>query len=255
MQLKNEIALVTGGASGLGAAVVQALAAEGARVAIVDANSAQATLLANTLPAAQGFAADVSEEQSVTTVLSLIQQQWGIPRIVVNCAGIAPAMRMFNRQGVLSTKEFQRVLAVNLTGTFNVMSATAQAMTQLPPLDEEGQRGVIINTASIAAEEGQIGQVAYSASKGGVAAMTLPAARELAQFGIRVVSIAPGFIATPMTDNFGEEVREKLAESIPFPKRLGKATEFSQLVLHVVQNNYLNGCTLRLDGALRMPIR
>jgi len=203
----------------------------------------------------EGITCDVSSASSVEQALSDTITRAGVPRICISCAGIAPARRMVGKEGPMPLAEFKQVIDVNLIGTFNVMRVIAAAMSQLLPIGEAQERGVIINTASIAAFEGQIGQTAYSASKGGVVAMTLPAARELAQFGIRVNTIAPGLIATPMLLNMPQEVQDSLASTVPFPKRLGKPEEFSSLVLHIIENCLLNGEVIRLDGALRMQAR
>jgi len=247
MIIDNEIAVVTGGSSGMGKACVQELQRRGARVVIWDKQLDSETV--------EGITCDVSSASSVEQALSDTITRAGVPRICISCAGIAPARRMVGKEGPMPLAEFKQVIDVNLIGTFNVMRVIAAAMSQLLPIGEAQERGVIINTASIAAFEGQIGQTAYSASKGGVVAMTLPAARELAQFGIRVNTIAPGLIATPMLLNMPQEVQDSLASTVPFPKRLGKPEEFSSLVLHIIENCLLNGEVIRLDGALRMQAR
>ena len=204
--------------------------------------------------AASGFSveADVSDDLSVKTAVEAIAAEFGAIHVCVNCAGIAPAARMVGRNGPMPLADFQRVIQINLIGTFNVMRYAAAQMIQQDPLNADGERGVIINTASIAAEEGQIGQVAYSASKGGVAAMTLPVARELGQFGVRVMTIAPGAIDTPMMAQMPTEVRAHLSAAVPFPETPGAVDEFAQLVQHIIENSYLNGSVIRLDGAMRM---
>ncbi len=241
MNIKGQIAVVTGGTSGLGMATTRALKAEGARVLAWDLNVADEN----------GIFCDVSDENSVKNALQQTIQTHGIPRILVHCAGIAPGGRLVGKEGVLSLSAFEKVIHVNLIGTFNVLRFLTEAMMTVEPL-LDGERGVLITTASIAAFEGQIGQVAYAASKGGVVGMTLPLARELAQFGIRVNTIAPGVMQTPLMMNMPEPVKESLSATVPFPKRLGFADEFASLALHICQNTYLNGAVMRLDGALRM---
>lgn len=250
MEIKNQIAIITGGGSGMGATTAKALAKAGAKVAILDvANSAEK--IANEINGL-AFHCDVTNEANVASVLQEIKNKWGSVRICIQCAGIATASRMVKREGPMPLEEFQRVININLVGTFNVMRLVAAMMTQAEPLQTDNSRGVIINTASVAAYEGQIGQIAYSASKGGVVSLTLPAARELAQFGIRVVTIAPGLIDTPLFASLPEAARASLASSVTYPKRLGEPEEFSKLALHIIENQYLNGCVIRLDGALRM---
>ncbi|MCX7091032.1 MAG: SDR family oxidoreductase [Legionellales bacterium] len=244
MQISEQSAVVTGGASGMGKATTLALRQRGIKVMVWDKS-----IVAGTEDA---VACDVSSDQSVEQALAQTIERIGIPRIVVNCAGIAPARRMVNKQGPMPLQEFKQVIDINLVGTFNVMRLVAAAMANLEPVGEAQERGVIINTASIAAFEGQIGQLAYAASKGGVVAMTLPAARELASLGIRVNTIAPGLIATPMLLNMSQEVQNSLQETLIFPKRLGHPEEYAALVVHLIENALINGETIRLDGALRM---
>lgn len=253
MKIEGEVAVVTGAASGLGAATARHLAGQGARVAVLDLNADAAAATAAEIGGAP-FAVDVASENAVSEVFDRIGQTLGAPRIAVNCAGIAPAARVVGREGKLSVALFTSVLRVNLTGTFTVLSHAARAMSGLAPL-EGGERGVIVNTASVAWEDGQVGQAAYAASKGGVAAMTLPVARELARHGIRVVTIAPGLFRTPMMEALPEEVTDKIAANIPFPARLGHPEEYALLVRQIVENPYLNGTTIRLDGAVRLPPR
>lgn len=243
MNLDKQVAIVTGGASGMGAATALQLRARGLRVMVWD------TRLTDD---GDSILCDVTDHDAVSQALQTTIARFGIPRVCVNCAGIAPAKRMVGKEEPMPLAEFQKVIQVNLIGTFNVMRLVAQAMTSLPVMDESGERGVIINTASIAAYEGQIGQIAYSASKGGIVAMTLPAARELAQFGIRVNTIAPGLVATPLLLNMPQAVQDSLAETVPFPKRFGHPDEFAALVIHMIENTLLNGAIVRLDGALRM---
>lgn len=251
MTLQNTIAVVSGGASGMGRSCVEALRARGLRVVLWDKHIDSATDQADVL----AIACDVSSDTEVERAMQETINQAGIPRIVINCAGIAPAKRMVGKEGAMPLAAFKQVIDINLVGTFNVMRVTAAAMMTLPIDEETQERGVIINTASIAAFEGQIGQLAYSASKGGVVSMTLPAARELAAQAIRVNTIAPGLIATPMLLNMPQEVQDSLAATVTFPKRLGRPDEFSSLVLHIIENHLINGEVIRLDGALRMQAK
>ena len=250
MDPRGHSAIVTGGASGLGGATAAALAKAGAKVAIFDIN----------LDAAKAHAAkiggiavrcDVASSESAVAAIKEATEQQGTARILVNCAGIATAKRIVGRDGPLPLAEFDKVIQVNLIGSFNMMRLVASAMQSLEAL-EDGERGVIVSTASVAAYEGQIGQSAYSASKGGVMALTLPAAREFAQFGIRVNTIAPGIFRTPMLASLPEEAQQSLAASVPFPKLLGTPEQYASLVMHMVENRYINGETVRIDGALRM---
>jgi NAD(P)-dependent dehydrogenase (short-subunit alcohol dehydrogenase family) len=253
MDIQGTAAFVTGGASGLGAATGQALAKSGAKVTLADVNIDAANEMAKQIG---GFAVkcDVTSSDSGQAALDEAAQKHGPARILVNCAGIAPAKRIVGRDGPMPLAEFSKVVEVNLIGSFNMMRLAVAAMAALEPLTD-GERGVIISTASVAAFEGQVGQAAYSASKGGVVALTLPAAREFAQFGVRVNAIAPGIFATPMLMNLPEEVQHSLAASVPFPKRLGKPEQYADLVRHLVENRYINGEVIRLDGALRMAAR
>ncbi len=252
MKLAQQPFLVTGAGSGLGAATALALAAQGARVALLD-RDAQALdrIAAQCGENSWKLPADVTDPIQVQQAIEQAAQRLGGLRGVVQCAGVAHAARIYGRQGPMPLEEFEQVIRVNLVGTFNLMRLAVPVMAQMEPL-EDGERGVLVNTASCAAFEGQIGQVAYAASKAGVVGMTLPAARELARFGIRVVTIAPGTFETPMMENMPPQVRQSLLEQIPFPPRFGQPEEFAQLALHVITNRMLNGCTLRLDGALRM---
>jgi NAD(P)-dependent dehydrogenase (short-subunit alcohol dehydrogenase family) len=247
MDVKQKVALVTGGASGMGAETVAWLKHHDMQVAVID--------LVKSTSADISFEADVSDSESVGHAINQAVKQLGALHVVVNCAGIAPGARIVGKNGPMPLEDFQRVIQVNLLGTFNVMRLAAAQMMQQPPVNDDGERGVIINTASIAAFEGQIGQSAYSASKGGIMSMTLPAARELSQFGIRVMAIAPGVIATPLMEKIPAEIHEHLAATVPFPKRLGRPQEFAQLVVHIIENIYLNGSVIRLDGALRMAAK
>jgi NAD(P)-dependent dehydrogenase (short-subunit alcohol dehydrogenase family) len=249
---KGMAAVITGGASGLGLAVAQALATEGVRSGILDMNEAAGKAVAADFGGS--FArCDVSNSGSVATALAELRAINGPERICVNCAGIAPALRTLGRDGAHDPASFAKVIGINLIGTFNVASQSAAAMVGLEPLDDDGERGVIINTASIAAWDGQIGQLAYAASKAGVAGMTLPMARDLARHGIRVMSIAPGIFGTAMVTGFAPEIQTALAQHAQFPPRLGRPEEFAALVRHIVENPMLNGEVIRLDAATRMP--
>jgi NAD(P)-dependent dehydrogenase (short-subunit alcohol dehydrogenase family) len=250
VNVAGSAAIVTGGASGLGAATARRLSASGAKVAIFDRDGARAEAVAAEIG---GVAAvcDVSDPDGVPAALERARAAHGDARIVVNCAGIGTAKRMIGRDGPMPLEEFERVIRVNLIGTLNVTRLATAAITALEPL-ESGERGVVVMTASVAAFEGQIGQAAYSASKGGIAALTLPLARELAQFGVRVLTIAPGLFQTPLLGELPPEAQASLGASIPFPKRLGTPEEYAALVLHCCENAYLNGETIRLDGALRL---
>lgn len=252
MQISSSTFLVTGGASGLGAACAQELASAGGQVVIADLNEAAGAALCSDLGSAGRFAkTDVTDADSVQSAIAVASGQFGRLDGVINCAGIVGASRLVGKTGPHDLALFERVVRVNLIGTFNVCRLAAAAMTGNLP-SAEGERGVIVNTSSVAALEGQIGQAAYAASKGGVAALTLPLARELARFGIRVAAIAPGVFDTAMMAGMTEEVRQSLAEQIPFPPRLGRPEEFARLACHIIENPMLNGCLIRLDGALRM---
>lgn len=246
-------AIVTGGASGLGAATAQALAAAGARVTILDRDGDGAVAVANAI-GGLGVGCNVADAQAVAVALDEARSVHGPCGVAVNCAGIAPARRIVGSDGPMPLEDFQQVIQVNLIGTFNVMRLAAAEMAGRPP-NQDGERGIIVNTASIAAFEGQVGQSAYAASKGAVAALTLPAAREFATIGVRVLAIAPGLFATPLLRGLPEDVREGLAATLPFPKRFGRPEEFAALVMHMVGNPVLNGETVRLDSALRMQPR
>jgi NAD(P)-dependent dehydrogenase (short-subunit alcohol dehydrogenase family) len=252
MQIAGTAALVTGAASGLGAATAAALADLGAVVTGVDLPTAVDK--AEPPTGVTLTAADVTSDEQVAAVVHTLRAGPAPLRIVVNCAGIVRGARILGKSGAHDLEVFRTVLMVNLLGSFNVLRLAAQAIAATEP-DAGGQRGVIVNTASVAAFEGQIGQIAYSASKGGVVAMTVPAARDLAQHGIRVNAIAPGIVDTPMMASITDEYRENLAAGVPFPKRLGTPAEYAQLVVMIVQHDYLNGETIRMDGALRMAPR
>lgn len=254
MKIAKQVAVVTGAASGLGEASARFLAAAGATVIVVDLDTAGAEQVAAEIDGV-ACGCDVSDAKSTETALATAFEACGQPRILVNCAGVAVAGRIVGRDGPMPLAEFQRVININLVGTFNVMRLVAAGMGGVAPLDASGERGVIVNTASVAAFEGQIGQAAYSASKGGVVALTLQAAREFAAMGIRVMTIAPGLIDTPMLQGMSDEVRTSLASQIPFPKRFGEPGEYARLVGHIVENQMLNGDVIRLDGAIRMQPR
>lgn len=253
MKLRDTAAIVTGGASGLGAATARHLAGAGARVAILDRDVEASRAVAEGL-GGLAVECDVCDAASGERAFAEASSAQGPARVLVNCAGIAPPRRIVGRDGPLPLEEFDAVVRVNLTGTFNMIRLAAAGMSGLEP-DAEGERGVIVNTASVAAYEGQIGQAAYAASKGGVVALTIQSARELASRGIRVVTIAPGIFETPMLKSLPAEVQESLAAAVPFPRRLGRPEEFARLVGHIVDNPMLNGEVIRLDGAIRMPPR
>jgi len=253
MDIKGYAAIVTGGASGLGAATARMLAEAGAKVAIFDINAKAAAEVAIDIDGI-AMACDVTDDKATEKAIASAAADHGIARIVVSCAGVGPAKRIVGRDGPMPLAEFARVVEINLIGTFNVMRLTAAAMQPLEPL-QDGERGIIICTASVASYEGQIGQAAYAASKGGVVALVMPAAREFAQFGIRVNAIAPGIFSTPMLHALPEAAQQSLAASVPFPKLLGQPVQYAALVRHLIENRYLNGEVIRLDGALRMAPR
>lgn len=254
MEINNTAAIVTGGASGMGAATARLLAKHGAKVALLDLNIEAAQKVAAEINGA-AIACDVTKADSVEHAITTAQSKHGAARICINCAGIVHGKRMVGKEGPLPLAEFERVIQINLIGTYNVMRLAAAAMIPLSTIGDNEERGIIINTASVAAFEGQIGQTAYSASKGGIMSLTLPAARELAQFGIRVMAIAPGLVDTPMFSKITPEARASLAASVPFPHRLAKPEEFAKLAQHIIENPMLNGEVIRLDGALRMAPR
>jgi NAD(P)-dependent dehydrogenase (short-subunit alcohol dehydrogenase family) len=253
MELAGQAAVITGGASGLGAATAEALVRAGAHVALVDRNEAAVQAMAARI-GSLGVACDVTDAASAEAAFATARAAHGPVRILVNCAGIADAGRIVGRDGPLPLAAFTKVINVNLIGTFNMLRLAAAEMGTLEP-GADGERGVIINTASVAAYEGQVGQAAYAASKAGVVGLTIQAARELARSGVRVVTIAPGLINTPMFDGLPDEVKISLAASVPFPARLGLPGDYAALALHIMTNRYLNGETIRLDGALRMAPR
>jgi NAD(P)-dependent dehydrogenase (short-subunit alcohol dehydrogenase family) len=253
MRLEGQAAIVTGGGSGLGAATAARLARAGCRVAVLDINQAAAEASAQRIGGI-GIACDVADAESAELAVTKARAAHGAARILVNCAGVGIAGRIVQRDGPMPLAAFERVIRVNLIGSFNLLRLAATDMATLDPL-EDGERGVIVNTASIAAYEGQVGQPAYAASKAGVVGMTLPAARELARVGVRVMTIAPGLFHTPMVEGLPPEVQASLAAGVPYPPRLGDPEEYAALVEHIATNRFLNGETIRLDGALRMPPR
>jgi NAD(P)-dependent dehydrogenase (short-subunit alcohol dehydrogenase family) len=255
MDIKGKSALVSGGASGLGAATVRMLVSCGARVTIADINEQVGHALAQELGQAVGFVKmDVTSEKDVQNAVDEATKRNGGLHIAVATAGIGIAEKLIGKNGLHDLDKFIRVIRVNLIGTFDILRRSAQAMTNNQP-DEDGHRGVLVTTASIAAFEGQIGQVAYSASKGGVVAMTLPLARELARYGIRMVTIAPGVFHTPLLAGLPEAALQSLSQQAPFPPRLGKPEEYAALVRHIIENNMLNGETIRIDAAMRMAAK
>lgn len=255
MQVNGAIALVTGAGSGLGEATARRLAAQGARVAVLDMSLDAAQGVAEQI-GGLAVAADVSDAAQVEDAFAKTIAHFGAaPSIVVSCAGIGTATRILPRDGALTVDTFDRTLRVNLLGSYTVLNVAAREMARTEPLDADGARGVIVNTASVAIEDGQIGQAAYAASKGGVASMTLPAARELARFGIRVMTIAPGLFETAMSAGLPDDVKAEILTNVPYPSRMGLPDEYAQLVQHIVENAMLNGTVIRLDAAARMPIK
>ncbi len=254
MQIEGSSAIVVGGASGLGAASVRALHERGALVTIADVNAEKGQALAEEL-GAEFVACDVREEEQVQAAVQAAAAREGGLRIAVCCAGTGWAQKVAGSKGPHPLLPFETIIQINLIGTFNVLRFAASAMIEAEPLGEDQERGVCVNTASIAAYDGQIGQIAYSASKGGVVGLTLPAARDLAQYGVRVCTIAPGLFDTPLLAALPEEARQKLGAGVPYPPRLGQPEEYAQLACHIVENRMLNGEVIRLDGALRMPPR
>jgi len=253
MDIRGHAAIVTGGASGLGAATARMLAQAGAKVAIFDVNEKAAAEVAIDINGV-ALTCDVTNSEATERAIASAAADHGAARIVINCAGVGPAKRIVGRDGPMPLDEFARVVEINLVGTFNVLRLAAAAMQALQPLQDD-ERGIIICTASVAAYEGQIGQAAYAASKGGVVALVIPAAREFAQFGIRVNAIAPGIFSTPMLHALPEAAQQSLAASVPFPKLLGRPPQYAALARHMIENSYLNGEVVRLDGALRMAPR
>ncbi len=253
MKISGIAAVVTGGASGLGAATARALAAVGAKVALIDMNAEGCAKIAAEIKGL-ALACDITDAASTENALKQAADAHGVARLVVNCAGIAPGAKVVGKNGPHDLALFRKVIEVNLIGTFNILRLAAAAMAALDPL-EEGERGVIVNTASIAGYEGQMGQAAYAASKGGVIGLTLPAARDLARNGVRVVTIAPGLIETPLFANLDPKAVESLVANTVYPTRLGKPEEYAKMVLHIAENLLLNGSVIRLDGAVRLGVK
>ena len=255
MQIENKVFIVTGGASGLGAATADMLVKAGARVMLVDMNADAVAAHANKLgSSARSAVADISQADAAQAAVAATVAAFGGVNGLVNCAGIVRGEKILGKNGPHALESFSQVINVNLIGSFNMLRLAAAAIAETTA-DADGERGVIINTASVAAFDGQIGQAAYAASKGAIASLTLPAARELARFGIRVMTIAPGIFETPMMAGMTPEVRESLAAGVPFPPRLGKPDEYASLVRHIIENSMLNGEVIRLDGALRMAAK
>ena len=256
MQLADHTFIVTGGGSGLGAATAQRLVAAGARVTLADHDETAARTHAESLGAnALAVTADVTQAADAERVIAATREHFGALHGLINCAGVAPAEKIHGKRGVHDLERFRRVVDINLIGTFNMLRLAVAAMQENPATEDDGERGVVINTASVAAYEGQIGQAAYAASKAGVVGLTLPAARELASSGIRVMAIAPGIFDTAMMQGMPEEVRESLNAKVPFPPRMGHAKEYAALACQILENRYLNGEVIRLDGAIRMSAR
>ncbi|WP_042355635.1 3-hydroxyacyl-CoA dehydrogenase [Bacillus rubiinfantis] len=256
MNVKDKVAVVTGGASGLGLATVTRLVEKGAKVVIFDVNEAKAKEAVQQLgESVQYVLVNVADDESVQKGISQALEAFGAIHICVNCAGVGTPGKTIGKKGVLPLEDFNRVIGINLIGTFNVLRLAANEMKNNQPLTDSGERGVIINTASVAAFDGQMGQAAYGASKAGVAGMALPVSRDLSQFGIRVNTIAPGLFMTPMADTLPDKVIEKLAASVEFPKRLGRPSEYAELALFMIEHEYLNGEVIRLDGGIRMSPR
>ncbi len=253
MKLEGSAALVTGGGSGLGAGTARALAARGVKVAVLDLNEVAAKAVAQEI-GGLSVACDVANGDSMAAAIAAARAAHGPARILINCAGVGTPQKAVGRDGTMPLENFMKVININLVGTFNAIRLAAADMQGLEPL-EDGERGVIVNTASVAAFDGQIGQPAYAASKGGIVALTLPLAREFASFGIRVMTVAPGIFSTPMLHGLPDEVKESLAKSVPFPQRLGVPEDYAALAVHIVENRMLNGDVIRLDGAIRMAPR
>jgi|tagenome__1003787_1003787.scaffolds.fasta_scaffold20748982_2 NAD(P)-dependent dehydrogenase (short-subunit alcohol dehydrogenase family) len=254
MKIDSSTILVTGGSSGLGAACTEMLARRGARIVVADLAPPRSGVAAEIADRVLFARTDVTSEADIRSAIALGEERFGPLRGAVACAGVLHAERVLGRAGIASLEEFRRVVDINLNGTFNTVRLAAEAIARSEP-QKDGLRGVLVMTSSVSAFDGQIGQASYSASKGGVASMTLPLAREFGQQGIRVVSVAPGVFETPMMQAAPEKVRQSLVEQIPFPKRFGHAEEFASLVCHIFENNMLNGCVLRLDGAVRMAAK
>lgn len=255
MELKESVFVVTGGGSGLGAATARMIVADGGKVVLADVNKAAGEALAAELGANARFAeTDVTNEASAKAAVELAVSTFGKLNGLVNCAGVAPAEKVLGKEGPHRLESFAKVININLVGSFNMIRLATEVMAKGEP-NAQGERGVIVSTASVAAFDGQLGQAAYAASKGGVVAMTLPIARELARSGIRVMTIAPGIMETPMLMGMPQEVQDSLGKMVPFPSRMGKPAEYAALVRHIVENSYLNGEVIRLDGAIRMAAK
>ena len=255
MEIKNAVAVVTGGASGLGEACVRNFISKGGKVSILDFDEKKGRKVASEFGDAALFClTDISKEEDVQAALDKTVEAFGAIHIAVNCAGVGIPAKVLGKEGPMPMSHFEKVVQINLIGTMNVVRLAAEQMVKNPGGDD-GEKGVVINVASVAAFDGQIGQAAYSASKAGVAGMTLPIAREFAEYGIRVMTIAPGIFRTPMIESLPENVQESLGKMVPFPKRLGEPSEFAGLVRHIVENSMLNGEVIRFDGALRMAAR
>ena len=254
MDINGIGAIVTGGASGLGEATARLLSERGAKVAVFDLNAEKGAAVAADI-GGDFFKCQVTDEASVQSSLDAAREKNGVARILINCAGIATGSRIVGRDGPHSLELYTKVVTVNLIGTFNMTRLFATEASNAEPLNDDGERGAVVMTASVAAYEGQIGQVAYSASKGGVVGMTMPIARDLSSRGVRVCTIAPGVLLTPLADGLPEEALEALNASVPFPQRMGHASEYAELALHICENRFLNGETIRIDGALRMAPR
>ncbi|AGH97601.1 SDR family NAD(P)-dependent oxidoreductase [Micavibrio aeruginosavorus] len=250
MDIQNQTVIITGGGSGMGAETARSFARAGANVVLWDMNLPAAEAVAKEIGGV-AVQCDVTNENSVKAAI----EESGSPRVLINCAGILLGKRIVGRDGPADLDHFMKVINVNLVGTYNTMRLVAGVMTGLDPVNDDGERGVIINAASIAAFEGQMGQVAYSASKGGIVGMTLPAARDLGKLGVRVMAIAPGAVQTPMIGTISQELQDSIAANIPFPSRMAKPDEFAKLALHIVDNAYLNGSVIRLDGASRLAAK
>ena len=250
MDINGHVAIVTGGGSGLGAGTARMLMEQGAKVAVLDVNEDGMAPLKDA--GALAIRCDVTSAEEAESAVEKVTNELGDVRILINCAGIAPASRVVGREGPHDLGMFERVIAVNVIGSFNMLRLVAHRMSTLDPVTEDGERGVVISTASVAAEDGQIGQAAYAASKGAIKAMALPVARELSRFGIRVMTIAPGIFGTPMLGAMPQDVQDSLAAAVPFPKRLGTAEDYAMLARHIIENEMLNGEMIRLDGAIRL---
>lgn len=255
MEINGLAAIVTGGGSGLGAETARQLAAKGAKVALLDVNMEGAEAVAKEI-SGLAIECDVTSDEGVAAAIATAQAANGVARIVINAAGIAPAKRIIDREGnATSLDYFRKGIEINLVGAYNVMSKAAAEMSKVEPINSDNERGIVISTGSIATQEGQVGQASYSASKMGLMGMMLPAAREFTRYGIRVNTINPGVFETPMLTNMPQEVQDSLGKQVPFPVRLGTSDEYARLAIHMIENAYINGETIRLDGAMRMAAR